>query len=99
MWDRGAIDAVICELAKATAMRRPGPYQVQAAIVACHAEATSWVETDWVQVLLLYDLRATMTPGPVVRLNRAIALGEVGGPIAALAEVDALRRSWTGTTG
>jgi len=89
-WDRRAIASGIALLERATAMGRPGPYQVQAAIAACHAEADAWDVTDWVQVLVLYDLLLAMTPTPIVRLNRAIALREVQGPEAALAEVDAL---------
>jgi predicted RNA polymerase sigma factor len=74
----------------ASRMRRPGPYQLQAAIVACHAEARSWEGTDWLQILLLYDTLARFDTSPVIRLNRAIALRYVSGPAAALAEVDAL---------
>ena len=67
-----------------------GPYTVQAAIAACHAEAETWDLTDWVQVVLLYDVLMSMTPTPIVRLNRAIALREIAGPEAALEEVEAL---------
>jgi RNA polymerase sigma-70 factor (ECF subfamily) len=84
----------ICEAGKlieqAAALGRPGPYQVQAALVACHAEAESWEATDWPQILALYDLLLAMTPSPVIRLNRAVALRYVTGPAAALAEVEAL---------
>ena len=68
----------------------PGPYQIQAAIVACHAEALSWAATDWPQILLLYDALLCHQPSPVIRLHRAIALGQVLGPQAALDETDAL---------
>ncbi len=74
----------------ALALGPPGPYQVEAAIVACHAETESWAATDWRQIVLLYDLLLQMTPSPVVRLNRAVALRQVEGPEAALAEVNAL---------
>ena len=89
-WDRRAISSAIALLERAGAMGRPGPYQVQAAIAACHAEAETWDLTDWVQVVLLYDVLMSMTPTPIVRLNRAIALREIAGPEAALAEVEAL---------
>jgi RNA polymerase sigma-70 factor (ECF subfamily) len=89
-WDREAIAAAIELIERAGAMRRPGPYQLQAAIAACHAEAPSWEETDWPQIVALYDLLLRLAPSPVVRLNRAVALRAVAGPEAALAEVDAL---------
>ena len=65
---------------------RPGPYQVQAAIQAVHADGV----TDWAQVLALYDLLLVLQPAPVVALNRAVALAEVAGPAAALAVFDEL---------
>src|SRR5260370_26800115 len=61
-------------------MRRSGPYQLQAAIAACHAEAASWEETDWTQIFMLYEGLARVTGSSVVRLNRAIALSHVAGP-------------------
>ncbi|MFI5833485.1 RNA polymerase sigma factor [Micromonospora sp. NPDC051300] len=69
---------------------RPGPYQIQAAINAVHADATTAAGTDWTQILALYDQLAARAPGPVVALNRAVALAEVRGPAPALAEVDRL---------
>jgi RNA polymerase sigma-70 factor (ECF subfamily) len=89
-WDRDAIDAACALVVRAGRAGRPGPYQLQAAILACHAEARSWEETDWLQILLLYDELLKFSPGPVARLNRAIALRCVAGPEAALAEIDAL---------
>ena len=68
----------------------PGPYQIQAAIVACHAEAPSWAATDWPQILLLYDALLRQSPSPVIRLHRAVAVGQVLGPQAALDAADAL---------
>ena len=68
----------------------PGPFQVQAAISAVHSDATSAAETDWRQVLALYDQLLALTPTPVVALNRAVALSEVDGPDVALAAVDGL---------
>src|SRR5918996_282879 len=69
---------------------RPGPYQLQAAIVACHAQAKRWEDTDWEQIVLLYDMLLHVAPSPVTRLHRAIALRYVAGPKAALAELDNL---------
>jgi RNA polymerase sigma-70 factor (ECF subfamily) len=69
---------------------QPGPYQLQAAIAAVHSDAATFADTDWAQVLALYDHLQAIAPTPVVALNRAIALGEVDGPTAALAAVDPL---------
>jgi len=90
LWDREAIAAASELLLGAMRRGRPGPYQLQAAIAACHAEARSWEATDWRQVLLLYDALLRLTPTAVVRLNRAIALGHGVGPDEALAEVERL---------
>jgi RNA polymerase sigma-70 factor (ECF subfamily) len=89
-WDRAGIARAADLVEAASHLRRPGPYQLQAAIVACHAEAPSWEETDWLQILLLYDALLRYTASPVARLNRAIALRYVRGPEAALAEVEGL---------
>jgi RNA polymerase sigma-70 factor (ECF subfamily) len=77
-------------LQRAAALRRSGPYQLQAAIAACHAEARSWQETDWRQIVALYDALLEMMPSPVVRLNRAIGRRYLDGAAAALPEVDTL---------
>jgi RNA polymerase sigma-70 factor (ECF subfamily) len=69
---------------------QPGPYQLQAAINAVHADAPTIEETDWSQIVALYDQLLAVAPTPVVALNRAIAIGEVRGPAAALALVDEL---------
>ncbi|MFL5731617.1 MAG: RNA polymerase sigma factor [Chloroflexia bacterium] len=90
LWNRPAIAEAVMLIERAAAMGRPGPYQLQAAIVACHAEAGSWDATDWRQIAILYDMLLDIMPSPVVRLNRAVALRQVEGPEAALAEVDAL---------
>jgi len=95
-WDRQMILEAIAMLERAAALKRPGPYQLQAAIVACHAEAVSWEATDWQQILILYDLLLHMAPSPVVRLNRAVALRQVAGPEAALAELEPLARDLDG---
>jgi RNA polymerase sigma-70 factor, ECF subfamily len=69
---------------------RPGPYQIQAAINAVHSDAPTAADTDWSQILALYDQLLAINPTPVVALNRAVALAEVKGPAAALAAVDQL---------
>ena len=69
---------------------QPGPYQIQAAISAVHSDAADAAATDWRQILALYDQLLAVAPGPVVALNRAVAVAEVDGPAAALALVDDL---------
>jgi RNA polymerase sigma-70 factor (ECF subfamily) len=91
--DRALWDAALVREGQAlvrTCLRRnrPGPYQLQAAIAAVHSDAPSAAGTDWAQVLALYDHLMRLAPTPVVALNRAVALAEVAGPAAALAEVD-----------
>jgi RNA polymerase sigma-70 factor (ECF subfamily) len=78
------------------ARRAPGPYQVQAAIAALHADAPAYERTDWRQIRLLYDRLDQLAPSPVVRLNRAVATRYVAGPAVALAEVDALAEQLDG---
>ncbi|MEU5964463.1 sigma-70 family RNA polymerase sigma factor [Micromonospora parva] len=90
LWDHRSIAAAGRLVAQAAARKRPGPYQLQAAIVACHAEAGRWEETDWTQIAVLYDMLLRLAPSPVTRLHRAIALRYVSGPSIALTEVDAL---------
>ena len=90
-WDRERIASALVVLQRAAALRRSGPYQLQAAIAACHAEARSWEETDWRQILVLYDALLELMPSPVVQLNRAIARRYIDGAAATLPEVDALR--------
>jgi RNA polymerase sigma-70 factor (ECF subfamily) len=89
-WDRATIAEAGRLIARAAAIGRPGPYQLQAAIVACHAEAPRWEDTDWAQIVVLYDMLLALAPSPVTRLNRAIALRYHAGPAAAMKEVDAL---------
>jgi RNA polymerase sigma-70 factor (ECF subfamily) len=89
-WDRERIDSALALLRRAGDLRRPGPYQLQAAIAACHAESPSWAQTDWEQIVGLYDALIGYLPSAVVRLNRAIALRYLRGARIALAEVDAL---------
>jgi RNA polymerase sigma-70 factor (ECF subfamily) len=89
-WRREEIDEGLEILDAALAYRRPGPYQVQAAIAALHSDSPGAEATDWVEILALYDVLTSLTESPVVRLNRAVALAEVAGPESALAELDAI---------
>jgi predicted RNA polymerase sigma factor len=90
VWNQEAIADAIRLIARASAQKRPGPYQLQAAILACHAEAERWEDTDWTQIVVLYDMLLYLSPSPVTRLHRAIALRYVAGSAAALSEVDTL---------
>lgn len=89
-WDAAAIDEGRAELERALRSGRPGPYQLQAAIAAVHADAPSWADTDWRQVVLLYDRLLALNPSPVVALNRAVAVAMTDGPDVALRELDAV---------
>jgi RNA polymerase sigma-70 factor (ECF subfamily) len=89
-WDRELIDEGHTIVRACLRRNLPGPYQVQAAINAVHTDAPTSADTDWAQVLALYDQLLVLTPTPVVALNRAVALAEVDGPEAALAAVDDL---------
>jgi RNA polymerase sigma-70 factor (ECF subfamily) len=89
-WDHPAIADAGQLVAHAARQHKPGPYQLQAAIVACHAEAKTWADTDWEQIVLLYDMLLHLAPSPITRLHRAIALRYTAGPQAALDELDAL---------
>jgi RNA polymerase sigma factor (sigma-70 family) len=89
-WDRSAITSATSVLTRAARQLRPGPYQLQAAIVACHAEAQRWEDTDWEQIVLLYDMLLHLAPSPLTRLHRAIALRYTAGPHATMTELDDL---------
>ncbi|MFF3401095.1 RNA polymerase sigma factor [Streptomyces sp. NPDC002659] len=89
-WDRAAIGEGIALVREALRRRPPGRFALMAAIAAVHAEAPSWEETDWREVVALYDLLVQIWPSPVVALNRAVAVGFAGGPAAGLAAVDAM---------
>jgi RNA polymerase sigma factor (sigma-70 family) len=89
-WDAALIAEATGLLDRALALRGPGPYQVQAAIAALHAEAPGYERTDWPQIRLLYDRLQALAPSPVVLLNRAVATRYVVGPEAALAEISPL---------
>ncbi|RZT20693.1 RNA polymerase ECF family sigma subunit [Kribbella sp. VKM Ac-2569] len=90
LWDRALIDEGQALVRRCLSRNHPGPYQLQAAINAVHADAATPDDTDWRQILQLYDHLLTLDPTPVVALNRAVAVAEVEGPAAALALVDAL---------
>jgi RNA polymerase sigma-70 factor (ECF subfamily) len=89
-WDHARIATATSLLRRAAHHRRPGPYQLQAAIVACHAESPSWADTDWEQIVVLYDMLLHLEPSPLTRLNRAIALRYTAGPRAALDAIEPL---------
>ena len=89
-WDRAAIDDAIRLVGRFIALRRQGPYQLQALIAMAHADARTWEETRWTDIIRAYDALLAFGDSPVVRLNRAIAVRHVAGPRAALAEVDRL---------
>jgi RNA polymerase sigma-70 factor (ECF subfamily) len=88
LWDRDAIASGEKMLEKASSLRQTGRWQLQAAIAACHTSARSWGETDWLQIVTLYDLLVARDPSPVPRLNRAVAVAELGQPERALADLD-----------
>ena len=89
-WDRALIEEGQAIVRACLRRNRPGPYQIQAAINAVHAAAASFDATDWSQIVALYDQLLAVSPTPVVALNRAIAIGEIRGPAAALALVESL---------
>ncbi|MFD9164783.1 RNA polymerase sigma factor [Streptomyces sp. NPDC059558] len=89
-WDRASIAEGIAILQRALARDRLGEFQAQAAIAALHADAPGADRTDWVQIVEWYDELARLTDSPVVRLNRAVAVGEADGPRAGLAALAAL---------
>jgi len=89
-WDRSLIAEAVGLIERAARQARPGPYQLEAAIAACHAEAPSIDGTDWAQIIVLYDMLLTLAPSPIVRLNRAIAVWQVDGAQTALRDLDAL---------
>jgi RNA polymerase sigma-70 factor, ECF subfamily len=94
-WDGAEIAEGQEVLQTALAHGRPGPYQLQAAIAACHATATRAADTDWATIARVYGQLARLTPSPVVELNRAVAVGMAEGPAAGLALADSLARSGT----
>jgi RNA polymerase sigma-70 factor, ECF subfamily len=90
LWNRRLIEEGQTLVRDCLRRNQPGPYQIQAAINAVHSEAPAAAATDWRQVLQLYDQLMAIAPSPVAALNRAVAVGEIDGPGAALAIVEAL---------
>jgi RNA polymerase sigma-70 factor, ECF subfamily len=93
VWHRPEIDEGVAVLDRALRRLSPGPYQVQAAIAACHATAARAADTDWAQIALLYRQLAAWSANPVVELNRAVAVAMADGPAAGLSIVDELSES------
>jgi RNA polymerase sigma-70 factor, ECF subfamily len=90
LWNKQEIAEGTALVERAFALRRPGPYAIQAAIAAIHAESKTPGETDWRQIVALYDLLLQVTPSPVIELNRAVAVAMRDGPEAGLALVDGI---------
>ena len=87
-WDRALIAEGQDLVRRCLRRDQPGPYQIQAAIQAVHSDAATVADTDWRQIVQLYDQLLAVTPSPVVALNRAVAVAEIDGPGAALALTD-----------
>lgn len=92
-WDRTAIEEGVVLLDAALRRERPGPYQVQAAVAACHATAARPTDTDWHEIAALYGKLAAMTRSPVVELNRAVAVAMAHGPEAGLSIIATIERA------
>jgi len=93
LWDSEAIDEACKVLDRAVRLRRPGAYQLQAAIAATHAQAPTAVDTDWREIAILYERLSEIVTTPVVLLNRAVAVAMVDGPAAGLSLVDELEQT------
>lgn len=89
-WDRAMIEEAAGLLASTLQRQTPGPYQIQAAIAAVHADAPSLDETDWSQIIALYEVLQSVAPSPIVELNHAVAIAMQEGPQAGLIRIDAL---------
>jgi RNA polymerase sigma-70 factor (ECF subfamily) len=90
LWDQGRIREGLASLERAVRLRRPGEYQLQAAITALQIQAPHAETTDWAQIAELYGALARLSPSPVVELNRAVAVGMASGPAAGLAQLEPL---------
>jgi len=95
-WDQERVASAMVLLQRAASLHRTGPYQIQAAIAACHAEARTWAQTDWRQIIALYDALIELSPSAVVQLNRAIARRYLDGAEVALSDVEALAEALDG---
>ena len=93
LWDTAVIAEACTILDAAVRRRHPGPYQLQAAIAACHASAPTAAATDWAEIAILYERLSQMVPTPVVALNRAVAVAMADGPAAGLLLVERLEQS------
>jgi RNA polymerase sigma-70 factor (ECF subfamily) len=91
LWDRALISEGQDLVQRCLRRNEPGQYQLQAAINAVHSDARTFAETDWWQIVQLYNQLLAVAPSPVVALNRAVAVAELEGPDAALGLVDALK--------
>jgi RNA polymerase sigma-70 factor (ECF subfamily) len=96
LWNRVMIAEGLALVDKAMRHRRPGPYQVQAAIAALHARAARPEDTDWAEIDLLYQALERLQPSPVVTLNRAVAVSKLRGPAEALAMIEPLEERLSG---
>jgi RNA polymerase sigma-70 factor (ECF subfamily) len=92
LWDAPAIAEGCAILEAAIRIGRPGPYQLMAAIAACHATVPTATATDWAEIAALYERLAEMVPSPVVALNRAVAVAMADGPASGLRLVDQIER-------
>ena len=90
LWDRNEIEEGTALLERALCQQCPGPYQLQAAVAALHAQAPTPADTDWPQIVVLYDKLAGLAPTTVVELNRAVAVGMAHGPLNGLRLLDQL---------
>ncbi|WP_225729575.1 MULTISPECIES: RNA polymerase sigma factor [unclassified Nocardia] len=90
LWDRTLIAEGHALVLECLRRNRPGPYQIQAAINAVHTDAADTASTDWAQILALYDQLLTLTPNPIVALNRVVVVAEISGPEIALAQLDSI---------
>jgi len=90
LWDRELIAEGLALVEKALRHRRPGPYQIQAAIAAVHSQAAEAGDTDWAEIDRLYEILESLQPSPVVTLNRAVAVSKLRGPAEALAMIEPL---------
>jgi RNA polymerase sigma-70 factor, ECF subfamily len=90
LWNREMIDEALVLVEKALRHRRPGPYQVQAAIAAVHSRAARAADTDWQEIDTLYGVLEQLQPSPIVTLNRAVAVSKLRGPAAALEMIEPL---------
>lgn len=88
LWDQQEVASAVALLDRAMMARLPGPYQIQAAIAALHAQSPAASDTDWRQIAALYAALAEMTPSPVIELNRAVAVAMADGPLAGLMQLD-----------